>query len=141
MTTTSLVSIELMEGWGADDATRRTRVAFPLYAAHGTDSTAVVYFELDPGNHLGRHTDSAEEILYVVDGQGEATIGDETAALEAGSLALVPELVPHDLRATGDRPLKVLGFFSAATVESIFDEPMEPVGERVLGTPPVEVAA
>jgi len=56
-------------------------------------------------------------------------------------LALVPELVPHDVYATGDTPLRVLGFFAAALVESVFDETMEPMGRRVLGTPPVEAIA
>ena len=45
----------------------------------------------------------------------------------------MPELVPHDVYATGDTPLRVLGFFAAAMVESVFDETMEPMGRRVLG--------
>ena len=117
------------------------RVDFPIYAAHGSEACATVYFEVDPGGHIGRHTDSAEEILYIVDGEGEAVVGDERVPVSSGALALVPELVPHDLYATGDTPLRVLGFFAAAMVESVFDETMEPMGRRVLGTPPVEAIA
>ncbi|MDQ3851503.1 MAG: cupin domain-containing protein [Thermoproteota archaeon] len=33
------------------------------------------YFELEePGKELGAHTDSAEEIVYVIDGTIEATV-------------------------------------------------------------------
>lgn len=138
MSAASLNEIELTEGWGAGDPTMRARFNFPLYAAHGTTSTTVVYFEVDPGYHLGRHTDSAEEIVLVLAGTGEAVVGDERAPLSPGVLALIPELVPHDVYATGDEPLRVVGFFSTAVLESIFDEPMEPMGVRVLGTPPIE---
>ena len=141
MITANIHELELMSGWGENDRTMRGRVNFPIYAAHGSEASATVYFEVDPGEHIGRHTDSAEEILYIVDGQGEAIVGDERVPVSKGALALVPELVPHDLYATGETPLRVLGFFAAAMVESVFDETMEPMGRRVLGTPPVEAIA
>ena len=141
MITANVNELELMSGWGENDPTMRGRVNFPIYAAHGTEASATVYFEVDPGGHIGRHTDSAEEILYIVDGEGEAVVGDERMPVSRGALALVPELVPHDLYATGDTPLRVLGFFAAAMVESVFDEAMAPMGTRVLGTPPVEAIA
>jgi mannose-6-phosphate isomerase-like protein (cupin superfamily) len=92
-------------------------------------------------SNLGRHTDSAEEILYIVDGTGEAIVGDERAALEPGTLAVVPELVPHAVYNTGDTTLKVIGYFSAAEVEHVFDEPVQPIGLTVLHTPMAEVPA
>jgi len=141
MITTSLAAQELMEGWSATDPRMRARAAFPLFAAHGTQSTAVVYFEVEPRDHLGRHTDSAEEILLILSGEGEAVVGDERRPVAPGSLALVPELVPHDLHAAGAETLKVIGFFSAAEVQSVFDDPMEPFGQRELGTPPLEALA
>jgi quercetin dioxygenase-like cupin family protein len=135
---TTLEAQELMEGWSATDPRMRTKAGFPLFAAHGTKSTAVVYFEVEPGNHLGRHTDSAEEIILILEGEGEAVLGDERLSVTRGTLALIPELVPHDLYATGTATLKVIGFFAAAEVESVFDDAMQPIGERVLGTPPLE---
>ena len=138
MIAVTLEGQELMEGWSATDSRMRAKASFPLFAAHGTKSTAVVYFEVEPGNHLGRHTDSAEEIILILQGDGEAVVGDERAGVAPGSLALIPELVPHDLYATGSDALKAIGFFSAAEVESIFDDPMQPFGERAVGTPPLE---
>jgi quercetin dioxygenase-like cupin family protein len=133
--------LELMESWDDADPPMRTRVNFPLHAGAGTKSSAVVYFEIEPGDHLGRHTDSAEEILYIVDGTGEAIVGDERAALEPGTLAVVPELVPHAVYNTGDTTLKVVGYFSAAEVEHVFDQPVQPIGLTVLHTPMAEVPA
>jgi quercetin dioxygenase-like cupin family protein len=133
--------LELREGWNDDTPPMRTQVAFPLHAEAGTKASAVVYFEIAPGDHLGRHTDSAEEILYVAEGTGEAVVGAERVALEAGSLAVVPELVPHAVHNTGESTLKVVGFFAAAEVEHIFDRPVHPMGATVMHTPMAEVPA
>jgi mannose-6-phosphate isomerase-like protein (cupin superfamily) len=141
MTTEHIEEIELLPVWGEGDPRMSGRAAFPLHAAHGCEASSTVYFEVEPGHHIGRHTDSAEEILFIVDGTGEAVVGDERVPVSRGALALVPELVPHDVYATGDSPLRVLGFFAAATVESVFDETMQPMDRRVLGTPVAEVTA
>lgn len=108
------------------DPTLETRYNFPIFTGTGSAATAVVYFEIDPGKRLGRHIDSAEEVLYVIEGEGEATIGDETARVSGGSLAVVPALVPHGVRNVGSVPLKVVGFFAGSGVVSIFDEPVLP---------------
>jgi quercetin dioxygenase-like cupin family protein len=133
--------LELFEGWSQSDAGMRVRAAFPISSGTGTKSTAVVYFELEPGEHLGTHTDSAEEVLLVVSGSGEATIGAEQAAVQTGTFAVVPALVPHSVKNTGDETLRVVGFFSSSTVLSIFDEPMEPFGTRYFSTPMIEEEA
>ncbi|MEZ4571003.1 MAG: cupin domain-containing protein [Thermomicrobiales bacterium] len=55
----------------------------------GTESTGMVYFEIEPGNELGLHTDSPDELLVILSGTARATIGDEVADLSAGSVAFV----------------------------------------------------
>jgi quercetin dioxygenase-like cupin family protein len=129
--------LELMEGWYEDDPTMRVRVNFPFYVGTGTMNTAVVYFELEPGHRLGSHTDSAEEILLILEGEAEATVGDEQGRVSAGEMAVVPAMVPHALRNVGDETVRVVGFFSSNVVMSTFDRPMMPFGQRVVGTPPV----
>ena len=113
------------------------RVAFPHSSAVGTASTATVYFELEPGSHLGSHQDSAEELLLVIEGEGEATVGDETVPATEGAILTVPAMVLHDIRNVGSGPLRVLGFFSASTVVATFDEPAAPDGPQVfvIGAP------
>ena len=113
------------------------RVSFPLHSATGTASTATVLFELDPGAELGVHTDSAEELLVIVQGTAEARVGDEVGRLEQHQVALVPPMAPHGLRNIGDDVLRVFGMFSASTVVSIFEEPFEEGGPQVfvIGSP------
>ena len=64
------------------------------------------------------HTDSAEEILYLVAGEAEAEVGDEHGRLTAGDLAVIPAMVPHGLLNVGDETVKVVGFFSESEIIS-----------------------
>ena len=113
------------------------RVAFPLNSASGAASTATVLFELDPGAELPMHTDSAEELLVVMQGTAEARIGDDVDQLVAHHVALVPAMARHGIRNVGDDVLRVFGTFSSSTVVSTFEEPFEPGGPRlfVIGAP------
>jgi quercetin dioxygenase-like cupin family protein len=108
------------------------RVSFPLHSATGTASTATVLFELDPGAELPVHTDSAEELLVVVQGTAEARVGDEVGRLSKHEVALVPPMAPHGLRNIGEDVLRVFGTFSSSTVVSTFERPFEPGGPQVI---------
>lgn len=135
-----MVAVQLEERQLVDissdtDETRRIRVDFPISSVAGAASTSIVYFELEPGEHTGMHTDSAEEIVLILSGRAEAIVGDERGELSAGGLGLVPALVPHDVRNIGEETVRVVGFFSSAIVVSVFDDPLMPAGKRVVGTP------
>jgi quercetin dioxygenase-like cupin family protein len=108
------------------------RVSFPIHSAAGAASTATVLFELDPGAELATHTDSAEELLIVVQGTAEARIGDEVGRLETHQVGLVPPMAPHGLRNIGNDVLRVFGTFSASTVVSTFECPFEEDGPDVI---------
>src|ERR671916_106395 len=137
MFTVELSELELFHGGYENDPTMQVKVDFPFSAATGAKNTAVVYFEIEPGHRLGTHTDSAEEILLLLGGEVEVSVGDERARVSAGAMALVPAMVPHALRNVGDETVRVVGFFSSNVIVSTFDRPMMPVGQRVVGTPPV----
>src|SRR5918997_3049034 len=129
--------LELMEVWYEDDPTMRLKVNFPFFLGTGTRSTAVVFFEIEPGCRLGSHTQSAEEILVILEGEAEVSFGEERGQLSAGEMALVPAMEPHGLRNAGEEKGRGAGFFSSNVVGSTFDRPMMPFGQRVVGTPPV----
>ena len=129
--------LELMEVWYEDDPTMRVKVNFPFFLGTGTKSTSVVYFEIEPGRRLGTHTDSVEEILLVLSGEAEVSLGEEQGRLSAGEMALVPAMEQHGLRNAGEETVRVVGFFSSNVIVSTFDRPMMPFGERVVGTPPI----
>jgi quercetin dioxygenase-like cupin family protein len=126
MKAVNVSELELQEVASATDPTVLTRFNFPIYAASGASSCAVVYFEVEPGKRLASHHDGAEEVLYIAQGEGIATIGDESGQVRAGDLAVIPAWVPHGVENTGDVTLKVVGFFGAATLTHLFAEPLFP---------------
>ncbi|HLT48122.1 MAG TPA: cupin domain-containing protein [Rubricoccaceae bacterium] len=131
MITAKLSTQDRPEVWWDSDPAVRVRADFPLSARTGAEHSAVVYFELEPGRALGRHTDSAEEVLLVLDGTVEVTVGEERAEVAAGGLALVPEMVPHNVRNVGEGVARVAGFFPSGHVRAEFDQPFAPAGQRV----------
>jgi quercetin dioxygenase-like cupin family protein len=132
MLAAQLSDVEPTEYWCDADPTLRGRLSLPMHTGNGATSTAVIYFEHEPGEHHGRHTDSAEEVVLVLDGEAEVTAADERRRLQAGAVALVPATVPHDIRNVGKSRLRVVGFFSSAAVVSHFDETLEPFGRSML---------
>jgi quercetin dioxygenase-like cupin family protein len=132
MLTVSTPQLELNEAWIASDQRGRVHPAFPINRFTGAKDTAVVYFEVEPGDYLPTHTDSAEEILYIVAGEGEAQCGHERGQVRAGDLAVIPSMAPHGIANTGDETLKVVGFFCNSHIVSTFDEPLQPMGQNSL---------
>ncbi len=133
MLTAKTGEAELAQVWfESDPDAARVRVTFPVNRAAGSHDTAVVYFELEAGTHLPLHTDSGEEILYIVSGEAEAQVGDERGRVVAGDLALVPAMVPHGLVNVGEETVKVVGFFSGSEITSTFGETIQPFGVSVV---------
>ena len=121
-------SLELAEISSPGDATREVRAAFPFHWQTGNSSTAMVYFELEPGMHLGGHRDSAEEVLVVLTGEVELTVGAESGRLGAGGVAVVPAMAPHDVRNAGSVTARVAGVFGANATVAVFDEDFSVMG-------------
>lgn len=133
MLTANTKELDLTKVWlGSDPEHTGVRVTFPINKWAGSADSAAVYFELEAGDRLPRHTDSAEEILYVVGGEVEARVGDEQGRLTAGDLAVIPAMVPHGLVNVGSETAKVVGFFSEPEIISSFDGPIEPIGASTL---------
>jgi len=132
MLTASTPSLDLLEVHLDSDPRGRVSPAFPINRFTGAADTAVVYFEVQPGDYVPTHTDSAEEIIYIVAGEGVARVGDERGPVRAGDLAVIPAMAPHGIANTGDEPLKVVGFFCESEVTSTFAEPLQPLGLATL---------
>ncbi len=133
MLTVSTGELDLTEVWlDSDPGHKRLRCAFPINKWAGARDTAAVYFEIQPGERLATHTDSAEEVLYIVAGRAEAEVGEQRGDVGAGDLAVMPAMVPHGLVNVGDEPVKVVGFFCEPEIISTFEEPLQPIGQAEL---------
>jgi quercetin dioxygenase-like cupin family protein len=140
MTLANFNDLDLGDAWYENDPAMHVKVNFPFSAATGNQSTAVVYFEIEPGHYLGTHTDSAEEILLILAGTVEVTLRDERGEASVGQAALIPALAPHGVRNIGNETARCAGFFSSAIVASTFEQALMPFGTRIVDTPPVASA-
>jgi quercetin dioxygenase-like cupin family protein len=62
-----------------------------------------------PGQEHQAHAHAGQDKLYyIVEGVGEATVGEETYAVANGDLVLAAADVVHSMKNTGDLPLVVL---------------------------------
>jgi mannose-6-phosphate isomerase-like protein (cupin superfamily) len=133
--TARLDELELHEGWLEGDVSVHARFAFPMFWATGNASTAVLYVELDPGKGGPRHTDTPEELVLILEGEVEVSVGDEHVVAGVNELVLIPSMVPHSFRNVGSTTARIIGFFSANAVVARFQQPVQPIGTRTLGTP------
>jgi quercetin dioxygenase-like cupin family protein len=69
---------------------------------------------LIPPGRAPDHYHRYDEVIYVLDGEGELEIGGERAPIRAGSCIHLPRTLVHCLANTGDRELRVLGVFRPA---------------------------
>ncbi len=135
MISVDLKQLELNEFVAKNDARQHCKANFPLIGAHGSKNLATVYFEIEPGDSLGRHTDSAEELLIILSGTASVEVGNETSSASEGAILLVPEMVPHNLTNTGKEKLKVLGVFGGANnIVATFDNIVLPIETNVVDT-------
>jgi mannose-6-phosphate isomerase-like protein (cupin superfamily) len=68
---------------------------------------------------LAVHTHAdLDEILYVVAGEGAVRIGDQTTAVSAGSLSVIPRGVPHAIERRGKNPLVVISTLAGAPCQT-----------------------
>jgi mannose-6-phosphate isomerase-like protein (cupin superfamily) len=108
-------ALELRDAWLDSDASARWRLHLALGETTGTQSCSLIYFELDPGCRLPRHTDSAEEIVLILSGSAVVKIAEYQLDVEADGLVVIPQDAPHELRNSGPTVLRAVGFFATAS--------------------------
>ena len=90
----------------ADGSTIRELFGLPT---GGVDHQSLAEATLAPGQATQRHYHRAsEEIYFVLDGEGELEIDGDRRRVGAGDAIAIPPGAWHELRAEGDRPLRIL---------------------------------
>jgi quercetin dioxygenase-like cupin family protein len=96
---------------------------FPGVSMHsiGGEQVLLCRVSYDPGATVARHShEHTEQVMYVVDGELEMTVGSETRRLGAGDVVVINRGVEHELRSdTG------CTFF-----EALSPVPLDPVHDR-----------
>lgn len=90
----------------ADGSTIRELFGLPT---GGVDHQSLAEATLAPGQATQRHYHRAsEEIYFVLDGEGEMELDGERRRVDVGDAIAIPPGAWHELRAGGDRPLRIL---------------------------------
>lgn len=109
---------------------------FFAYGGAGAQDSTTIYFAVPPGKRLGRHTDTAEEVQFILAGSGDLLLDEGAKPVKAGDVVVLTEGTAHDLHNTGSEDLCVIGFFSAPQVQQHWSEEVWAPGDlTVTGTP------
>jgi len=77
-------------------------------------ASATQFIGLVPPGRAPDHFHTYDEVIYILEGDGELHIGGETAPLRPGSCVHLPARLVHCLANTGDTELRLLGVFRPA---------------------------
>jgi len=95
-------------------------------------SAGVVNLEPGKGHDIHTHPDS-DEILYVIAGEGEQTVAEDTRAVGAGEMIYIPAGVEHGTINTGWETLQLLAVYAPPGPEDVLadlpDCEIVPAGE------------
>ncbi len=61
---------------------------------HGEKMT-LAFWEVDEGAEVPEHSHENEQIMHVLEGRFQFTVGGETQVYEAGELVVIPSHTPH----------------------------------------------
>lgn len=119
--------VEMNSSPGTKDAVRRRRDTTPLSVGWGEVAWLIGEKEtpgaeqafgvitIQPGKRIPLHLHpNCEELIYVVEGQAAAKLGNEMYHLEPGDVIRLPQGVPHWVEAKETTPLVAVVSFSAA---------------------------
>ncbi len=72
------------------------------------DNTQLVLMAIPEGGEIGGEVhEGHDQLLYFVQGNGEAKIGDSTVPVQSGDVTIVPSGTFHNFRNTGSAMLKL----------------------------------
>jgi mannose-6-phosphate isomerase-like protein (cupin superfamily) len=94
---------------------------------------AMITQDVSPGTTIPVHAhDNEDEVIFIQSGAGEATVGDRTVPLAAGSTLFVPQGTWHGGRNTGTETMKWVAIYSPSGFEGYFRE----IGRKAPSDPP-----
>ena len=105
------------------DVVPGVRRAIYFDAAEGSAQLTFGAAEIDPGNEIPVHRHKVgdryvEEGFFVLEGEGEVRVGDQTSPIRAGSFCVMsPAEGFHSIRNTGRKTLKFVMCFAGTGVQ------------------------
>jgi quercetin dioxygenase-like cupin family protein len=84
---------------------------------------SVIEIVTPPGKGVSLHVHEREdELVYLLEGEIEVTLGDQTMKAVPGVMALLPRGVPHAFTSIGDKPSRLLDTILPGEFDNYFVE-------------------
>ncbi len=94
-----------------------------LVTGEDTKHTSMFDWTLPAGFSTGRHVHRVqEETFYVLEGECEWQVGDQTVRALPGTYVFLPPGVPHNIANTSDKPTRMIMTVSPPGHEHYFEE-------------------
>jgi mannose-6-phosphate isomerase-like protein (cupin superfamily) len=75
-------------------------------------NSQVVIMSVAPGDDIGEESHGVDQLLFFIDGRGDAVLNGERSTVSAGSLVAVPAGTRHNFINTGSEPLKLFTIYA-----------------------------
>jgi quercetin dioxygenase-like cupin family protein len=73
--------------------------------------------EVGLGDRIPLHRHRCDEMIFILDGQAEVTLGEERLEITSGLTLFVPKGAIHGLRNAGDTPLRIREVFPTILID------------------------
>ena len=83
-------------------------VAFDAWKIHTGDRTEIVRVRLAPGELIDHHVNQVTVYFYVLEGEGELTVGEEELQMTKDDSIRVEQGLNRKWENTGELPLEIL---------------------------------
>lgn len=92
-----------------------------VHRATGAGALTMRLVTVGPGVATRLHWHKIEEAMMVLEGAGQAILGDDVMDIKAGETLLGPARIRHGFVNPGPGPIKLVVAFPAVEVETFFD--------------------
>jgi quercetin dioxygenase-like cupin family protein len=97
-----------IEAKDAEGGSRKLKVRWLITKETGAENFAMRLFEMDAGGNSPLHTHSWEHEVFILEGEGIVVGGKEEKKFKAGDAIFIPPNQKHQLRNSGEKPVKFL---------------------------------
>ncbi len=103
-----------------DDFRPRSRWALLVDPADGdathVDDITLIVEEIAPGDRIPLHTHPINEVIVILEGTPEVTLGGETREVGPGAVVFIPAGTPHGTRNASDAPVRLHAMFPSEQI-------------------------
>jgi quercetin dioxygenase-like cupin family protein len=98
-----------------------TKLAHLIPSSQTDGRVSVVEFIAEPGKGVGLHVHAhEEELVYLLQGQIEVTLGGQKMTVHEGACAMLPRNIPHGFVNTGTKTVRLLAVLLPGKLDEFF---------------------